>query len=164
MSTTTASDEQPPGPRAEALRRRLLYGAVALAGLGLLHHADHVIRGDLVVANGLNPDWNHSGWPFQADVTPFTASLAIYPLLVGGIVLTLRRRAVANYWLGAGLVLGIVLFVVHFLPGSATTEWPSVIYQTYGSPLLGALALLVLFALLVVLILQIIQAIRLRRG
>lgn len=157
-----ANDEQP-GSRAEALRRRLLYGAVILIGLGLLHHTDHVIRGDLVVENGLNRDWNHSGWPFQDEVNPFTASLAIYLLLVGGIVLTLRRRAVANYWLGAGIVLGTVLFVVHFLPGRATTEWPSVIYQTYGSPLPGALALLVLFALLAVLILQVVYAIRLRR-
>lgn len=55
------------GPGIDALRRRLLYGTVILTTLGLLHHADHVIRGNLVVENGLNPDWNHSGWPFQDE-------------------------------------------------------------------------------------------------
>lgn len=38
-------------------------------GLGALHHVDHVVRG------------NHSGWPFTSSVTPFTYSLAIYPLV-----------------------------------------------------------------------------------
>ena len=159
----TARNEQH-GPRAEALRRRLLYGAVILMGLGLLHHTDHVIRGDLVVENGLNPDWNHSGWPFQDEVTPFTASLAIYIPIVVGIVATVQRRAVANYWLGTGASLGAVLLIVHFLPGNPTTEWPSVIYQTYANGLAGALALLVLFALMAGLVVQIVQAIRLRRG
>ncbi len=149
--------------RAEALRRRLLYGAVVLTGLALLHHTDHVIRGDLVVENGLDPDWNHSGWPFQSEVNPFTASLAIYLPLVVGIVLTMRRRAGANYWLATGVVLGTVLFLVHFLPGNPMTEWPWVIYRTYDSPLPGGLALLVLFALVAGLVVHAVQAIRLRR-
>ncbi len=163
MSAIRASHEQT-GPRAEALQRWLLYGAVILTGLALVHHADHVIRGVLVVENGLSPDWNHSGWPFRNEVNPFTASLAVYLLFGAGIVLSLRRRAVANYWLGAGIVLEAVLLLVHFLPGNPKTEWPSVIYQTYGSPLPGALALLVLFALVAGLILQVAQAIRLRRA
>jgi hypothetical protein len=37
--------------------------------LGLLHHIDHVLRFD------------HSGWPFRTQVTPFTFSLLAYPLL-----------------------------------------------------------------------------------
>ena len=47
--------------------------AIAIVVFGLLHHADHVFRG------------NHSGWPFTANVTPFTFSLLIYPLLIYGI-------------------------------------------------------------------------------
>lgn len=46
------------------------------AGLGVLHHIDHVLRTD------------HSGWPFKADVTPFTFSLLIY--LVIALLLALR--------------------------------------------------------------------------
>ena len=156
--------EEQRDPRAEALRQRLLYGAVLLMALGLLHHADHAIRGEIVVDNGLDPDWNHSGWPFQDRVTPFTASLAIYVPIVVGIALTLRRRAMATYWLWTAVVLGAILALVHFLPGNPRTEWPSVIYDTYGAALPGALALLVLFALLVALVVQIGQAIRLRRA
>lgn len=33
--------------------------------LALLHFVDHAIRGELVVYRGLNPKWNHSGWPFN---------------------------------------------------------------------------------------------------
>ena len=159
-----APSDDPPGSRVETLRRRLLYGAVILTGLGLLHHADHVIRGDIVVERGLNPDWNHSGWPFQDEVTPFTASLTIYIPIVVGIVATIRRRPVANYWLGTGVLLGSILLMVHFLPGNPRTEWPWVIYETYGSALPGALALVVLFVLIAGLILQVAQAVRLRRA
>jgi hypothetical protein len=40
----------------------------ASAAIGILHHIDHVLRAD------------HSGWPFRADVTPFTFSLLVYPV------------------------------------------------------------------------------------
>jgi len=46
---------------------RLLLVAAIL--LGVTHHVDHVLRVD------------HSGWPFRPDVTPFTFSLAAYPIL-----------------------------------------------------------------------------------
>jgi hypothetical protein len=39
-------------------------------GLGLLHHLDHVLRVD------------HSGYPFISQVTPFTWSLLVYPVLL----------------------------------------------------------------------------------
>jgi hypothetical protein len=45
------------------------------AGLGLLHHTDHVLRFD------------HSGWPFRPEVSPFTYSLLVYPLLLTVFVL-----------------------------------------------------------------------------
>jgi 1,4-dihydroxy-2-naphthoate octaprenyltransferase len=40
------------------------------ATLALIHHVDHVLRAD------------HSGWPFTAEVSPFTFSLIIYPIFV----------------------------------------------------------------------------------
>ena len=143
---------------------------VALAGLvtvlALIHHTDHVIRGDLVVSYGLNANWNHSGWPFQPPVTPFTASLAVYLLLVPGIVLTLRRRLWARYWIGAAIVLAAIIVVVHFVPGQQT-ETPAVIYATYsessGGVVAGVLALIDVFAILAGLLALLIVAIRARR-
>jgi hypothetical protein len=49
--------------------RSLIYLATVLS---LGHHLDHVLRG------------NHSGWPLSGDVTPFTYSLAVYPLILLG--------------------------------------------------------------------------------
>ncbi|HEX2742046.1 MAG TPA: hypothetical protein VHM69_16515, partial [Rubrobacter sp.] len=49
----------------DGLRRPLLIFASSATIFSVLHHTDHVIRG------------NHSGWPFQAEVTPFTFSLLI---------------------------------------------------------------------------------------
>ena len=42
---------------------------VAIVPLGILHHIDHVLRGD------------HAGWPFRPEVTAFTFTLLIYPIL-----------------------------------------------------------------------------------
>jgi hypothetical protein len=67
----------------------MLLGVVALA---FLHHLDHVLRAD------------NSGWPFTPDVTPFTISLLVYPIVVLDFVL-LRHRP----WVRVGLVA--VLFV-----------------------------------------------------
>lgn len=55
--------------RKGASRRSLLLLAAATV-LGIIHHADHVLRVD------------HSGWPFQADVSPFTYSLLVYPIVL----------------------------------------------------------------------------------
>src|SRR5438045_1454539 len=49
-------------------RGALRYMAV-LAAIGLLHHTDHVLR------------YDHSGWPFRPEVTPFTFSLLVYPVI-----------------------------------------------------------------------------------
>lgn len=141
----------------------MLVPAAIVTVLAILHHADHVIRGELVLAHGLDPSWNHSGWPFQDPVTPFTASLAVYLLLVPGIVFTLRGRLWAGYWLVSALVLGAVIVVVHFVPGSET-ETPSVIYQTHRSATAGVLALVDVFAILASLIALAVQAVRVRRA
>src|SRR5918997_3883804 len=92
-----------PPPRTR-LRRRLLVAAATVTKFGILHHIDHVVRG------------NHSGWPFQEAVTPFTFSLLIYALLLPGLYLTARGRLMAGYWLFTALV-GLALVVwVHFVP------------------------------------------------
>jgi hypothetical protein len=98
--------------------------------LGLLHHADHVLR------------VNHSGWPFLAEVTPFTYSLAVYPLIAMLLLARRRRRG------RAGLAGLLFLFptVSH-----VTLETPVTQYRTWAyrpevnmlevhSPAMGALA------------------------
>lgn len=134
--------------------RRLVAVALAAWVLGTVHLADHVVRGELVVSRGLEPTWNHSGWPFQPELTPFTFSAVLVQLLVlGGIVLTLRGRLWARYWLGTGLVLGILVIFVHFVPGPRT-ETPAVIFRTYergldtaAGGLLGGVAVVLTLAL-----------------
>ena len=105
--TVTAVDQREGG-----LRRRLILGALFVTFLGLLHHLDHVIRGQIVVDEGLPHRWNHSGWPFQDDVTVFTASLGVYVVLLGGIARTLLQRAWAGYWLGAAIALTAIVALI----------------------------------------------------
>ena len=62
----------------DRLRRVLLVLGVMVTVFGMLHHVDHVVRG------------NHSGWPFRETVTPFTFSLLVYALLLPGIYMNLR--------------------------------------------------------------------------
>lgn len=64
-------------------------------GLGMLHHIDHILRVD------------HSGWPFRPDVTPFTYSLIVYPIILA--IFMLRSRP----WLrvaGSALIFAFVTF------------------------------------------------------
>jgi hypothetical protein len=61
------------------------------AGLGVLHHLDHILRFD------------HSGWPFRDIVTPFSYSLLVYPLL--GLAFCWRRGG----WSRFTIVLLILL-------------------------------------------------------
>src|SRR5262249_53939520 len=78
--------------------------AITTGILGLLHHADHVFRG------------NHSGWPFTHNVTPFTFSLLIYPLLLYGILRARQGKLVAKYWLVGGSLLAALITFVHYIP------------------------------------------------
>jgi hypothetical protein len=112
-------------------RAYLLFAVATL--LGLAHHLDHVIRG------------NHVGWPVTPEVNPFTYSLAIYPLVVLGFVLSLTSRAGARYWtvvmaLGAGM---LVFF--HLSPWAV--EPPTDVILPYANPAFGYLAFAVLLAL-----------------
>ena len=143
------------------LRRHLILAALVVTVFGLLHHLDHVIRGQIVVDEGLPHRWNHSGWPFQDDVTVFTASLGVYVVLLGGIALTLLRRAWAGYWLGAAIVLTAIVFFVHLLGPDAET--PRVVWRTYDGGIGPILALLDLAALIVALIALAVQAVVVRR-
>ncbi len=120
----------------ERFRRGLLVVAVGVTIFGVLHHVDHVVRG------------NHSGWPFQEAVTPFTFSLLIYALLVPGLYLTARGRLMAGYWLFVALVGLALVFSVHFV-GEGREAPIRDIYGVYGSPVAGVLALVVLWGLLI---------------
>jgi hypothetical protein len=131
------------------LRIRLLIAAACVTIFAILHHVDHIIRG------------NHSGWPFQEAVTPFTFSLLIYALLLPGLYLTAKGGLMAGYWLFTAVVgLALVLWV-HFVPTGDYEAPIEDIYAVYGSPLAGLLALVDLAGLvscLVTLALTAIQA------
>ena len=96
---------------------KLLLLAAALAAL---HHVDHVLRVD------------HSGWPFLPEVTPFTFSLAIYPIFLS--VLLLRSKP----WYR---VAGTALLFLFSVFAHAFLETPRDQYHTwaYGSDFPGHL-------------------------
>src|SRR5918994_1111686 len=118
------------------LRRWLLIAASGTTAFAIMHHTDHVVRG------------NRSGWPFEEAVTPFTFSLLIYALLLPGLYLTWRGRLMAGYWLLTAAVLFAVVTLAHFV--GAQREAPiRDIYAVYASPVWGFLALLDLAAIYV---------------
>jgi hypothetical protein len=132
-------------------RRWLLILGIGVTFFGILHHLDHVVRG------------NHSGWPFQDAVTPFTFSLLIYALLLPGLYLTWRGRLLAWYWLFTAVVLFVVVTLAHFV--GAEREAPiRDIYGVYDSPVWGFLALTDLWAIFVNLALLAGVAIQTRRA
>ena len=120
------------------MQDRMVYGLIYLAALmSLGHHIDHAIRG------------NHVGWPLTAEVTPFTYSLGVYPLILLGLALTWSRRAGPGYWAllsGAGAVF---VAAIHF--GPAAVEPPADIIGLYEPRLLGWLAFAWLVAFVAVL-------------
>jgi uncharacterized integral membrane protein len=145
-------------------RRSLLVIATVTTGLAGLHLTDHVLRGRNVDHAHLEPTWNHSGWPFTSSVSPFTFSLVVVTsILLGGLLLTIRGKAWAGYWLGASLLLGAIVTSVHFLP-TANQESPAVIYRSWpGQPLVGALAVVITFAIVGMLVVMGVNAVRVRR-
>jgi hypothetical protein len=121
----------------EGYRRWLLVFASGAVVFGLMHHADHVIRG------------NHSGWPFQAEITPFTFSLLIYALILPGIYLTAKGRSVPGYHLFVAVIGLALLGFVHFVPTGDHEAPIRDIYMIYESPLAGMFALGVLAGLII---------------
>jgi hypothetical protein len=121
----------------DSSRRLLLIFASSATVFSVLHHVDHVVRG------------NHSGWPFQAEVTPFTFSLLIYVLILPAIYLTARGRDVAGYHLFVAVTGLALLGFVHFAPTGAQESPIHDIYMAYEGPLSGMLALMILTGLLI---------------
>ena len=117
-------------------RRWLLIFALSTTVFSVLHHVDHVTRG------------NHSGWPFQAEVTPFTFSLLIYALILPATYLTARGRDVAGYHLVVAVTGLALLGFVHFAPTSELESPIHDIYMVYKSPVAGMLALMILTGLI----------------
>ena len=115
------------------MQDRMLYGLVYLAAfMSLGHHIDHVIRG------------NNVGWPLTAEVTPFTYSLGVYPLIILGLYLYRSNRVGPGFWTllsGSG---AIFVAAIHF--GPTAVEPPAAIINLYEPRIVGWLA----FAWLVV--------------
>jgi hypothetical protein len=116
---------QPVRPK---LRTWLLVAALSVTTFGFFHHVDHVVRG------------NHSGWPFEEVVTPFTFSLLIYALLLPGLYMSWRGRLMAGYWLFTAVVLLALVISVHFV-GEDREAPIRDIYAVYESTVVGFLAL-----------------------
>jgi hypothetical protein len=130
------------------LRIWLLVLAGCTTVFGFMHHVDHVVRG------------NHSGWPFEQAITPFTFSLLIYALLLPGLYLAAKGRLMPRYWLFTAVV-GLALVVwVHFIPTGDYEAPIEDIYAIYGSPLAGLLAVVVLAGLVISLAMLATAAIR----
>ena len=117
-------------------RRWLLIFALSATVFSVLHHVDHVTRA------------THSGWPFQAEVTPFTFSLLIYALILPATYLTARGRDVAGYHLFVAVMGLALLGFVHFAPTSELESPIHDIYMVYESPIAGMLALMILTSLI----------------
>ena len=116
-----------------------------------------------MVERGLDPDWNHSGWPFQHDFTPFTISMiVVYVLLLGGIWFTLRGRLWAGYWLGTAIIIGAIVVFVHFVGSDAET--PKMIIDTYDNLAAGIPALVVLLGVVAILAVMAGLAVYVRRA
>lgn len=151
------------GSRARDRRTFLLLGWSVLV-LAVFHFADHALRGDRVHDYGLNPSWDHSGWPFKPEVTPYTFSLIlVLAILVVGLWGTYSGRLHAGYWLGAAVVLGALVTYVHFVP-TAHQETAAIIFGSWvGLGAVGVAAVAVTVAIVVMLLILAATAIRIGR-
>jgi hypothetical protein len=109
---------------------RLTLAATVLA---VLHHVDHVLRVD------------HSGWPFRSDVSPFTYSLLVYPV----IALILTARAWPRLRIALSALLALFPTLSHIFLETPTDQYvtwaarPEQNWLGVSSPLMGAVAVLV---------------------
>lgn len=94
-------------------------------------------------------------------MTPYTFSLVAVLLILGiGLWGTYRGKLRAGYWLGAAIVLGTIVTIVHFIP-TARQESPAVIYGSWrGLMVVGIAAVVNTFAIVVMLVLMAGNAIR----
>lgn len=146
--SASVSEVSKPGTGEAKTRRRLLAFAGAATVFSILHHADHVIRD------------NHSGWPFQAEVTPFTFSLLIYAFILPGIYLTAKGYRIAGYHLFVSVAGLVLISFVHFVPVEGHEAPIDDIYAAHGSPLVGLLALVILAGLITSVVMLAIVALR----
>ena len=133
---SAASGDKSGSTARDSSRGLLLILASSAVFFSLLHHADHVVRG------------SHSGWPFEAEVTPFTYSLLVYALVLPGIYLTARGRDVTGYRLFVALGGLALIGFVHFVPVAGHEAPIADIYAAYGGAPAGLLALGILAGLL----------------
>ncbi|WP_152048303.1 hypothetical protein [Aureimonas psammosilenae] len=82
--------------RSGDLSRRTTVLLLTALGLAVLHHIDHALRVD------------HSGWPFRERVTPYTYSLAAYPILLFALMGPVRA-----FWLRWGLLAIATAFTIY---------------------------------------------------
>ncbi len=110
---------------------------LAITGLSLAHHVDHVVR-DVV------------GWPLGGGFNAFSASLFVYPLIVAGLVLSLRHRVGARFW--AVLAGGGAIFILAVHVGPAAGDSVEAIPDQYASAAADVAALVVLALFLAALV------------
>ena len=107
--------------------------ALVTTCFGVLHHLDHVLRFD------------HSGWPFKSEVTPFTYSLLVYVVIA--LIFILRNAPRVR----AGLAGLLFLFptIAHMTletPADQFRTWahqPHVNLLHASAPVMGAAAVVV---------------------
>ena len=106
---------------------------LAISGLSVAHHVDHVLRGV-------------TGWPFAGGFNPFTVSLFIYPAITVGLLLSRQGWAGPRFWTVLAGTGALFVLAVHIGPtaGDSVTEIP----RQHTSPLAAGTALVVLAALL----------------
>lgn len=112
-----------------------LYVLIAVPTLlGIVHHIDHVIRG------------NHVGWPVTPGVNSFTYSLVIYPVIGVGLYLTVTDRVGVRYWVGTAALGTGMLWFFHLSPWAV--EPPVDVILPYANPVVGYTAFAVVIALI----------------
>lgn len=89
-------------------RQVTLYTLLLLA-LGILHHIDHVLR------------YDHSGWPFRPEVTPFTFSLLVYPAIISLFLIRNKMYRVLVSVILVMLLIGAHVFLE--TPGEQFNTW-----------------------------------------
>jgi hypothetical protein len=111
--------------------------AVATTGLGVLHHVDHVLRFD------------HSGWPFKAEITPFTFSLLVYVAIA--LIFSLRQFPRVRVALaGVLFIFPTVAHVSLETPADQYHTWahePGVNLLHVDAPVVGVVAIVITVSL-----------------
>jgi hypothetical protein len=96
---------------------------ILLLFVGILHHLDHILR------------YDHSGWPFRPEITPFTFSLLVYPVIVS--LFLIKQK---TYRISVSTVLAVLLIGAHIFletPIDQFTTWAhdsSVFSYSLGHP------------------------------